>query len=123
MPTCHRHYPGRFDGACSLVLSIASGLPCVTVRSAFPAITFSGPAQRSLTLWPARSPNRLATLHRKLRQLRCLRRRFDCFYEKVVKIKADSDFPFAMRRMLIDRFSPRSFQKLWPMLPTAAVLL
>ena len=42
-------------------LSIASGLPCVTVRSA-PAIVFSGPAQRSLTLWPARSPSRLATL-------------------------------------------------------------
>src|SRR5215469_13516968 len=63
MPTCHRHYPGKFDGACSLVLSIVSGLPCVTVRSAFPAIAFSGPAQRSLTLWPARSPRRLATLY------------------------------------------------------------
>ena len=43
-------------------LSIASGLPCVTVRSA-PAIIFSGPAQRSLTLWPARSPSRHATLY------------------------------------------------------------
>ena len=42
-------------------LSIVSGLPCVTVRSA-PAIIVSGPAQRSLTLWPARSPSRLATL-------------------------------------------------------------
>jgi len=29
-------------------LSIVSGLPCVTVRSA-PAIVFSGPAQRSLS--------------------------------------------------------------------------
>jgi len=38
--------------------SIASGLPCVTVRSA-PAIIFSGPAQRSLPLWPADSPSRL----------------------------------------------------------------
>ena len=38
------------------------GLPCVTVRSA-PAIVFSGPAQRSLRLWPARSPSRLATLY------------------------------------------------------------
>src|SRR5437867_2125208 len=37
------------------------GLPCVTVRSA-PAIVFSGPAQRLLTLWPARSPSRQATL-------------------------------------------------------------
>jgi hypothetical protein len=60
-------------------LSIVNGLPCVTVRSA-PAIVVSGPAQRSLTLWPARSPSRLATpLHRKLRQLRCLCRRFDCY--------------------------------------------
>ena len=43
-------------------ISIVSGLPRVTVRSA-PAITFSGPAQRSLTLWPARSRSRLATLY------------------------------------------------------------
>jgi len=43
-------------------VSIVYGLPCVTVRSA-PAIVFSGPAQRSLTLWPARSPSRLATLY------------------------------------------------------------
>jgi hypothetical protein len=43
-------------------ISIVCGLPCVTVRSA-PAIVFSGPAQRSLTLWPARSPSRLATLY------------------------------------------------------------
>src|SRR5262250_727382 len=41
--------------------SIVSGLPCVTVRSA-PAIVVSGPAQRLLTLWPARSRSRLATL-------------------------------------------------------------
>jgi hypothetical protein len=43
-------------------LSIDSGLPCITVRST-PAIVFSGPAQRSLMLWPARSPSRLATLY------------------------------------------------------------
>src|SRR6266576_4986013 len=43
-------------------LSIASGLPCEKVRSA-PATVFSGPAQRSLTLWPARSPSRHATLY------------------------------------------------------------
>jgi hypothetical protein len=42
--------------------SIANGLPCEKVRSA-PAIVFSGPAQRSLMLWPARSPSRLATLY------------------------------------------------------------
>ena len=43
-------------------ISTISGLPCVTVRSAL-AIVFSGPAQRLLTLWPARSPSRLATLY------------------------------------------------------------
>jgi hypothetical protein len=43
-------------------ISIVSGLPCEKVRSA-PAIVFSGPAQHSLTLWPARSPSRLATLY------------------------------------------------------------
>jgi hypothetical protein len=43
-------------------LSIDSGLPCITVRST-PAVVFSGPAQRSLMLWPARSPSRLATLY------------------------------------------------------------
>src|SRR5262249_51844814 len=42
-------------------LSIVGALPCETVRSA-PAIIVSGPAQRSLTLWPARSRSRLATL-------------------------------------------------------------
>jgi hypothetical protein len=62
LPACHRHYPGRSDEACPLVYLIVCGLPCVTVRSA-PAITFSRPAQRSLTLWPARSPSRLATLY------------------------------------------------------------
>src|SRR5580692_5182380 len=43
-------------------VSIASGLPRVTVRSA-PAIVFSRPAQRSLTLRPARSRSRQATLY------------------------------------------------------------
>src|SRR5215813_3981554 len=42
-------------------ISIVSGLPCEKVRSA-PAIVVSGPAQRSLSLWPARSRSRLATL-------------------------------------------------------------
>ena len=43
-------------------ISIVGGLPRVTVRSA-PAIVFSGPAQRSLMLWPARSRSRQATLY------------------------------------------------------------
>ena len=60
-------------------LSIDCGLPCVKARSA-PATIFPGPAQRLLTLWPARSRSRHATLSiEKLRQLRCLRCRFDCY--------------------------------------------
>jgi hypothetical protein len=43
-------------------LSIVGGLPCVTVRSA-PALVVSGPAQRLLTLRPARSPSRHPTLY------------------------------------------------------------
>ena len=57
----------------------SAAFPVITVRSA-PAITFSGPAQRSLTLRPARSRSRLSDpFHRRLRQLRCLRCRFDCY--------------------------------------------
>ena len=60
-------------------ISIDRGLPCVTVRSA-PAIVFSRPAQRSLTLWPARSPSRPCDpLHRRLQRLRYLPRCFDCY--------------------------------------------
>src|SRR5580658_606329 len=43
-------------------ISIASGLPLEIVRSA-PATIFSGPAQRLLTLRPARSRSRQATLY------------------------------------------------------------
>jgi len=43
-------------------ISIDCGLPCEKARSA-PATIFSRPAQRSLTLWPARSPSRQATLY------------------------------------------------------------
>jgi hypothetical protein len=49
------------SGANSSSLSIVNGLPCEKVRSA-PATIVSGPAQRSLSLWPARSRSRLATL-------------------------------------------------------------
>src|SRR5450631_4878003 len=62
MRTCHRHYPGKFNGACSLVISIDCGLPPETVGSASLQLFFSGPAQRLLTLRPARSRSRLATL-------------------------------------------------------------
>src|SRR6266478_10044383 len=45
-----------------------------------PASLFSGPAQRSLTLRPTRSPSRLSDpLHQRLQQLRCLRCCSDCY--------------------------------------------
>jgi hypothetical protein len=51
-------------------------------------------------------------LHRKLRQLRCLRCRFDCFYEKVVKVKADVAalhiFPFIARDPRVGNEAKRS---------------
>src|ERR1700675_999187 len=46
----------------ALLSPLPAALPRETVRSA-PAVTFSGPAQRSLTLRPARSRSRQATLY------------------------------------------------------------
>ena len=79
MRTCHRHYPGRSDGAYSLVhlhrqrpslcnSQVGSCNCCFGACSAFTHVM-------ACTL--TESPN--DPLHRKLRQLRCLRRRFDCY--------------------------------------------
>ncbi len=79
MRTCHRHYPGRFDGACSLVplhhqrpslcnSQVGSCHYCFGACSAFTHVM-------ACTL--AESLN--DPFHRKLRQLRCLRCRFDCY--------------------------------------------
>ena len=80
MRTCHRHYPGRFHGACSLVhlhrlrpsLCNSQGGSCNCFFGACSAFTHV----TVCTL--AESP--CDPLRRKLRQLRCLRCRFDCFY-------------------------------------------
>jgi hypothetical protein len=59
--------------------SIRFGLPRNRGGSA-PALVFSRPAQRLLTLRPACSPSRQCDLlYRRLQQLRCLRRCFDCY--------------------------------------------
>jgi hypothetical protein len=79
MPTCHRHYPGRADGACSLVhlhrqrpslcnSQVGSCNYCFGTCSAFTHVM-------ACTL--AGSPS--DPFHRKLRQLRCLHCRFDCY--------------------------------------------
>jgi len=79
LPTCHRHYPGRLDGACSLV-SLHPQRPslcnsqvgsCNCFFEACSAFTHV----MACTL--AESP--CDPFHRKLRQLRCLRCRFDCY--------------------------------------------
>jgi len=58
---------------------ISFGLPRSHGGSA-PASLFSGPAQRSLTLRPARSPGRLCDpLHQRLQQSRCLHCCSDCY--------------------------------------------
>src|SRR5580700_6019739 len=68
----------RWKPVCSY-LPIVCGLPRTDGGSA-PALRFSRPAQRLLTLRPACSPSRLCDLlHRRLQQLRCLRRCFDCY--------------------------------------------
>ena len=79
MRTCHRHYPGRFDGACSLVplhrrrpsLCNSQVGSCNCFFEACSAFTHV----MACTL--AESP--CDPLHRKLRQLCCLRCRFDCY--------------------------------------------
>src|SRR5262249_49929918 len=59
--------------------SINFGLPRNRGGSA-PALTFSRPAQRSLTLRPACSPSRLNDLlHQRLQRSRCLHRCSDCY--------------------------------------------
>ena len=79
MPACRRHYPGRFNGACSLVYlhcqrpslcnsQVGSCSCSFGACSAFTHVT-------ACTL--AESPS--DSLHRKLRQLRCLHCRFDCY--------------------------------------------
>ncbi len=57
MSACRRQYPGRTDGIVRPYAPIDCGLPRTYGGSA-PALFFSRPAQRSLSLQPARSPSR-----------------------------------------------------------------
>jgi len=71
--------------------SIRFGLPRIGGGSA-PALSVSRPAQRLLTLRPACSPSRLCDLlHRRLQQLRCLRRCFGCY--RVERTSSRAGFP------------------------------
>src|ERR1700737_2747294 len=53
---CHRHYPGGTDEARLCSASPTAAFP-VRVAGRLPQLTFSGPAQSSLALWPADSLN------------------------------------------------------------------
>jgi hypothetical protein len=79
LPACRRQYPGRSDGICSLVPfhslrpspkpgRVGSCISLFEACSAFTHVT-------ACTL--AKSPS--DSLHRRLQQLRCLRRCFDCY--------------------------------------------
>ena len=63
-------------------------LPRLSVGSV-PALIFSRPAQRSLALRPTSSRGRLRDpFHRRLQQLCCLHRRFDCYRVKRTSSRA-----------------------------------
>src|SRR5215467_3514106 len=108
MPTCHRHYPGRADGACSLVYlhrrrpslcnrQVGSCNYCFGTCSAFTHVT-------ACTL--AESP--CDPFHRKLRQLRCLRCRFDCYRVERTSSRAGVS-PAEVQRL----FTAHSFANHW----------
>ncbi len=79
MRTCHRHYPGRFDRACSLV-PLRRRRPSLCNSQVGSCNYFFGACSaftRVMACTLTESPS--DPLHRKLRQLRCLRCRFDCY--------------------------------------------
>ena len=77
--TCHRHYPGRSDGVCSLV-SLHRQRPSLCNSQVGSCNYFFGACSaftHVMACTLAESPS--DPFHRKLRQLRCLRCRFDCY--------------------------------------------
>ena len=101
--------------------SIRFGLPSNRGGSA-PALTVSGPAQRSLTLRPARSPSRLCdSLHQRLQQSRCLHCCSDCY--RVERTSSRAGIPplwtsAFSRRTRVRRLSRLSGQLLSPWEPS-----
>jgi AraC-like DNA-binding protein len=83
--------------------SIVGGLPRDKVGSA-PAIVFSGPAQRSLKLRPARSRSRHGDpFHRRLQQFRCLHCCSDCYRVKRTSSRAGVS-PAEVQRLFTAHF-------------------
>ena len=79
MRTCYRHYPGRSDEACSLV-PLHRPRPSLCNSQVGSCNCFFGACSaftHVMACTLAESPS--DPLHRKLRPLRCLRCRFDCY--------------------------------------------
>jgi hypothetical protein len=79
MPTCHRHYPGRSDEACPLVY-LHRQRPSLCNSQVGSCNCFFGACSAFTHVMACTLAESLNDpFHRKLRQLRCLRRRFDCY--------------------------------------------
>src|SRR5207245_7081133 len=79
MRTCHRHYPGRFNGACPLIC-LHCQRPSLCNSQVGSCNCFFGACSaftHVTTCTLTESPS--DPLHRRLRQLRCLCCRFDCY--------------------------------------------
>jgi hypothetical protein len=107
MPACHRHYPGRLNEACSLVSlhpqrpslcnsQVGSRNYCFGACSAFTPVM-------ACTL--AESPS--DPFHRKLRQLRCLHCRFDCYRVERTSSRA------GVAPAEVQRLSRRTITSIW----------
>ena len=97
---------------------IDCSLPLKTGGSAL-ALVVSRPAQRLLTLWPARSPSRHRDpLHRRLQRLRYLCRCFDCY--RVERTSSRAGLSPAVDRRL---FTAHSYRQLILDFETVADLL
>jgi len=87
---CRRHYPGRTDGTDSLFAApSASTFPTLQLGRLLHYIFRGLLSVHSRYNLQTRRVALCDPLHRRLRRLRCLHRRSDCFYEKVIKVKAD----------------------------------
>ena len=103
--TCHRHYPGRFHGACSLV-SLHRLRPSLCNSQVGSCNCFFGACSaftHVMACTLAESPS--DPLHRKLRQLRCLRCRFDCYRVERTSSRAGVA-PAEVQRLSRRTFSP-----------------
>ena len=77
--TCHRHYPGRSGGACSLV-HLHHQRPSLCNSQVGSCNYFFGACSAFTHVMACTLAESLNDpFHRKLRQLRCLRCRFDCY--------------------------------------------